>query len=473
MEKIVFANLLSNYNSKDIALINKAYDYAAFCHNGQHRQSGEDYITHPFNVALILMEVHADADTICAGLLHDVLEDTFATEEEILKLFNPTILKLVKGVTNLVTPELSKKEAQIANIRRVIASITDDIRIIIIKLADRLHNMRTLEYKNLDKQQEKSIETLEIYAPLAGCIGAYNIKSELEDLSLRFLKPDDFNQIGEKCCELEEKNSESIKEMMNQIKEMLDKYRISYEIHSKMRTLYGIYRSLKQGKSYEQMHDLFVIETLVKNYRECYETLGVVHQLYPWLEGAFKDYISTPKTNMYQALHTTVFGLNNTLVQNQIRTYEMDKIAQDGLMYYWQKNNKNAHLKMQSDLNKKFQFYRALSEINNLFEDDKEFVAQVHFELLDKKVYVYTDNGFQIELPYGATVVDAAYHVSDELASHMVKAIVNDEEVAFNYMMQNKDRLHIVTNPNICNIKEFEKNAHTTYARQRIKEAKN
>ena len=470
MEKELFASYLNSYSNKDIATINKAYNYAAFCHEGQHRQSGEEYIIHPLNVALILMEVHADVDTVCAGLLHDVLEDTKATEEEILKLFNPTVLKLVKGVTNLVTPETSKKEAQIANIRRVIASITDDVRIIIIKLADRLHNMRTLEYKNLDKQQEKSVETLEIYAPLAGCIGAYNVKCELEDLALRFLKPDDFIQIGERSADLEAKYSSAIKEMMGQIKEMLDKYHMTYAIHSKTKSLYGIYRSLKQGKSYEQMHDLFAIETLVKNYQACYETLGIIHQLYPCLDGTFKDYISIPKTNVYQSLHTTVFGSDRLLVQNQIRTFEMDKIAQNGLMYYWQKNNKSAHLKMQSDLNKKFQFYRALVEINQLFDDDKEFVAQVHFELLDKKVYVYTDNGFQIELPYGATVVDAAYHISEEDATHMVKAIVNDEEVPFNYTLHNKDRLHIVIDRNVCNAKQFEKHAYTTYARQRIKE---
>ena len=201
MERVTFTSMLNNYSEKDITYIKKAYEYASLCHEGQYRQSGEEYIIHPMNVALILMELQADADTVCAGLLHDVLEDTDATEEEILNLFNSDVLKLVKGVTNLVTPELSKKESQIANIRRVITSITDDVRIIIIKLADRLHNMRTLEYKNEDKQQEKAIETLEIYAPLADCIGAYNIKCELEDLSLRFLKPDDFNSIGEKCYE--------------------------------------------------------------------------------------------------------------------------------------------------------------------------------------------------------------------------------------------------------------------------------
>ena len=473
MEKVSFISMLNNYSEKDITYIKKAYEYASLCHNGQYRQSGEEYIIHPMNVALILMELQADADTVCAGLLHDVLEDTNATEEDILNLFNGDVLKLVKGVTNLVTPELSKKESQIANIRRVITSITDDVRIIIIKLADRLHNMRTLEYKNKEKQQEKAVETLEIYAPLADCIGAYNIKCELEDLSLRFLKPDDFNSIGEKCYEIALQYKDTIKEMIYNTEELLKKHRLNYEIKSKMRNIYGVYRNLRRGKTYEKMHDLIAIETLVKNYNACYETLGIVHQLYPCLDSGFKDYISTPKPNMYQSLHTTVFGPNQLLVQNQIRTFEMDKIAQNGLMYYWLNGTKNAHIKMQSDLNKKFQFYRALTEINQMFNDDKEFVAQVQFELLDKKVYVYTDNGFQIELPYGASVVDAIYHISDDKIFNISKVLVNDEEVPLSYQMHNKDRIHLIPGKtSSVNYDDLINNAHTTYARQRIKELK-
>ena len=473
MSNVIFSNFINNYSEKDKQQIRKAYEYASLCHSGQYRQSGEEYITHPSNVALVLMEYNADVDTVCAGLLHDVLEDTKATEKEILNYFNPTVLKLVKGVTNLVTPELSKKEAQLLNIRRVISSITDDVRIIIIKLADRLHNMRTLEYKDIDKQHEKAIETLEIYAPLADCIGAYDIKCELEDLSLRFLKPDDFYEISEVSFQFKQKYNSTINEIISSMRSHFSKHRLSYKIDSRLKNIYGIYRNIRQGQIYEKMHDLIVIESLVKSYNACYEALGIVHQLYPYLDGGFKDYISTPKANMYQALHTTVFGPNKLLVQNQIRTFEMDNIAHNGLLHYWQSNSKNAHLKMQSDLNKKFQFYRALTEINHIFNNDEEFITQVHFELLDKKVYVYTDDGVQIELPDGASVVDAVYNISDDSIANINKVLVNDEEVPLSYQIRNKDRIHVITGKtSSVNYEDLINNAHTTYARQRIKELK-
>ncbi len=261
-----FNELLSNYNKTDVLMILKAYSFACHYHNGQYRQSGEEYIVHPVNVAVILMSYHADADTVCAGLLHDTLEDTIATEEDVLREFNPVVLSLVKGVTNLVTPELSKKEKQIANIRRVITSITDDVRIIIIKLADRLHNMRTLEYKNADNQRKKAIETLEIYAPLANCIGAYNIKCELEDLSFSYVRPSEYANIKEKCEQIRIDYADTVNDMIMQIGERLDKMHINNNIKMKLRNIYGIYRNLQQGKTYEKMHDLVAIETLVKSY---------------------------------------------------------------------------------------------------------------------------------------------------------------------------------------------------------------
>ena len=470
MEFTEFTEKLQMYSYEEQEMIKKAFYFARHYHEGQYRQSGEEYIIHPLNVANILMSYHADCDTVCAGLLHDVLEDTKASEKEISDNFNPIVLLLVKGVTNLNTPELTKKEAQIANIRKVITSITKDIRIIIIKLADRLHNMRTLEYKNTDKQVRKSVETLEIYAPLANSIGAYNFEQELEDLSLRYLLPEEYKKITEKYQIIQDNSEEVVNEMMEQIETELQKNHINNSINTISRNIYGIYKNLKSGKTYDQMHDIIAIKTLVKDYQNCYQTLGIIHQLYPCYNNGFKDYISAPKTNMYQGIHTTVFGPNDQLVQNQIRTYEMEGIAQNGLMYYWQENPQTGHLKMQSELNKKFQFYRSLNNIIEEFSDNQDFVAQVQFELLDKKVYVYTTKGVIIELPLGATVVDAAYHIGDEVGNYMISAIVNDKPVDLDYELKNKDRLRIITGNSKTNQDGWEKHSQTAYARCRIKE---
>ena len=450
MNTITFQDLLSKvleYSPEDAEIVSKAYDYAATFHEGQMRQSGEPYIIHPLNVAYILADMHADADTICAGLLHDTLEDTKATKEDIAYYFNQNVAALVDGVTKLSKMNFSSKKARnYANNRNIITGITEDVRIIIIKLADRLHNMRTLEFKSEFKQKENAIETMEIFVPLAYYIGAYRIKSELEDLSLRYLKADTYKRIEEKKISVEQLSEDCLTEMLSKIEMLLSNKNIPNEIKIRTKNIYGIYKRLSEGHKLSDIHDLLALKVMVDDIENCYRTLGIVHSQYPPLNDKFKDYICNPKTNMYQSLHTTVFAPDDRLVQTQIRTFEMDKVASFGLTAYWDLKKGDARDAMQDELKQKFQFFKSLTEINSMFGDNQEFVAQVKSELFADKVYVYTTKGNIIELPKGATVIDFAYKIHTDIGNTMVGAFVNDEFVPVDYVLHNKDRVRIVTN---------------------------
>jgi len=438
--------IVKNYNPEEVEIIKRAYDYADKLHKGQYRQSGEPYIIHPLNVAYILAEMHADRDTVCAGLLHDTLEDTNATKEDIADLFNKNIANLVDGVTKLSKMNFSSKEEQnLANTRKIITSITSDVRIIIIKLADRLHNMRTLEYKNEFKQKENALETMEIFVPLAYYIGAYRVKSELEDLSLRYLKPDTYQIIAEKKLKLETSSNECLQEMLLKIQTLLNDRNIPNEIKIRTKNIYGIYKRLNEGNRLSDIHDLLSLKIMVDDVENCYKTLYLIHKEYHPINDKFKDYISNPKTNMYSSLHTTIFGPGERLIQTQIRTFDMDKIASFGLTAYWDINKGEARNIMQKDLKHKYQFFKSLIEINAMFGDNKEFINQVKQELFSDKVYVYTTKGDIIELPIGSTPIDFAYKIHTDIGNTMVAAIVNDEYVPINYELRNKDRVRIIT----------------------------
>ena len=306
---------LKEYNPNEIEIVKKAYEYAANLHSGQTRQSGEPYISHPLNVAYILAEMHADRDTVCAGLLHDTLEDTNITKEDISHDFNQNIANLVDGVTKLSKMNFSSKQDQnYANTRKIITGITEDVRIIIIKLADRLHNMRTLQFKSEFKQKENSIETMEIFVPLAYYIGTYRIKSELEDLSLKYLKPDMYKQIEERKIRLEQTSSYCLTEMLSKIERLLRDNNIPNEIKVRTKNIYGIYKRLSEGHRLSDIHDLLALKIMVDNVENCYRTLGMIHREYHPINDKFKDYICNPKTNMYRSLHTTVFGPDDKLV---------------------------------------------------------------------------------------------------------------------------------------------------------------
>ena len=449
MKQLTLRDLLDNmknHSSDELKLVEKAYKYAEELHEGQYRQSGEPYITHPLNVAYILSELRADVDTICAGLLHDTLEDTAATKEDIAAEFNKDVANLVDGVTKISKLNFSSKEDQnMANTRKIITSITTDVRIIFIKLADRLHNMRTLQYKSEFKQKENSMETMDIFVPLAYYLGAYRIKSELEDLSLKYLYPDQYKRIEDIRFRIEEDNKDCLYEMLSNINKLLSAQEIPHNIKVRIKNIYGIYKKISEGDRISDIHDLLALKIMVDNVANCYQTFGLVHSEYHPINERFKDYICNPKTNMYQSLHTTVFGPDDRLVQTQIRTFDMDKVASFGLTAYWDIKKGNVRDIMQEDLKNKYQFFKSLIEINKVFADNQEFVRQVKKELFSNRIYVYTPKGKVIELPKNSTAIDLAYYIHTNLGNTMVSAVVNDRVVEPSYILQNKDRVRIIT----------------------------
>ena len=465
-------NKLREYNPEEVEIVKRAYEYADTLHKGQMRQSGEPYISHPLNVAYILAEMHADRDTICAGLLHDTLEDTNITKEDISHDFNQNIAGLVDGVTKLSKMNFSSKQDQnYANTRKIITGITEDVRIIIIKLADRLHNMRTLQFKSEFKQKENALETMEIFVPLAYYIGAYRIKSELEDLSLRYLKPDMYKRIEERKLRLEETSNDCLKEMLYKIETLLNDKNIPNEIKIRTKNIFGIYKRLSEGHKLSDIHDLLALKIMVDEVENCYRTLYLIHNEYHPINDKFKDYICNPKTNMYQSLHTTVFGPDDRLVQTQIRTFDMDKVASFGLTAYWDEQKGKARDVMQDDLKQKFQFFKSLTEINSMFGDNQQFVNQVKTELFSDKVYVYTTKGDIIELPKGSTPIDFAYKIHTDIGNTMVGVFVNDEFVSIDYVLRNKDRVRIVTDElSYVPREDWIDKVQTSLAKRKIKE---
>lgn len=464
---------VSEYLSQEeVEMVKKAYAYANNMHSDQYRENGEPYIVHPTTVAYILAEMHADTNTICAGLLHDTLEDTDASKEDIAYYFNQDVANLVDGVTKLAKMNFSSKQDQnVANTRKIITGITQDVRIIIIKLADRLHNMRTLQFKSEFKQKENALETLEIFSPLAYYIGAYRIKSELEDLSLKYLKPKMYGTIKEKKEKVELESESILKEMLYKIQTILNNKNIPNEIKIRTKNIYGIYKRLNEGQKMSDIHDLLALKIMVDDIDNCYRTLGIIHNEYHPLNDKFKDYICNPKTNMYRSLHTTVFGPDDKLVQTQIRTFDMDQVASFGLTAYWDFLKGDARNVMQEDLKEKYQFFKSLVEINSMFGDNQQFVNQVKSELFSDKVYVYTTRGDIIELPKGSTVIDFAYKIHTDIGNTMVGAYVNDEFVPVDYELKNKDRVRVITdNLSFGPRVEWMDKARTSLAKRKIKE---
>lgn len=474
MNNLTVNDLLSKvaeYNIEGLEMVKKAYYYAEELHKGQKRQSGEDYITHPLNVAYTLAEMYADTDTLCAALLHDTLEDTKITKEQIAIDFNNDVANLVDGVTKISRMNFATKQEQnLANTRKIITSITNDVRIIIIKLADRLHNMRTLQFKSEFKQKENAKETLLLYVPLADRLGMHIIKSELEDLSLKYYNSDAYQRVRDIRMKIDEDTKQCREEMLQTINKVLTDANIPHELKIRTKNIYGIYKRLEQGQKLSDIHDLLALKILVDNVAKCYPTLGLVHDKYFPMNNRFKDYIANPKTNLYSSLHTTVFGADGRLVQIQIRTFEKEKIASYGLTAFWNINKGNARNIMQEDLKNKYQFFESLVEIDQTFADNQEFVEHIQQELLSQRVYVYTKKGEIIELPSGSTAIDLAYKIHTELGNKMVGATVNDNPVDCDYILHNKDRVRIITDdlslgPNIGWLDKVK----TTKAKRQIK----
>lgn len=453
MREITYEDLMNNVRGyieedKSLEIISKAFECAKELHKGQKRQSGEDYIVHPLSVAFILSEMKADSDTICAALLHDTIEDTKMTKEKISVEFNPTIATLVDGVTKISKMNFSSREEQVAtNTRKIITSLDEDVRIVIIKLADRLHNMRTLEYKSEFKQKENAVETMEIFVPLAYYLGAYQIKSELEDLSLYYLKPDIYTSIENNIEAIKHDAEGVIRKMLEDIGNILTDNNIPFEHKERIKSIYGLYKQMSKGKKIMDVHDLLAIKIMVDDVKSCYLALGLIHSVYPPINNKFKDYIASPKTNMYHSLHTTVFGLEDYLVQMQIRTYDMEKINNYGLTAYWDLHKHDADATMQKDLKTHFQFFKSIAELNTMTTDNREFVSMVKKELFDQVIHVYTTKGDIIELPNGSTPIDFAYKLHTDIGNTMIGAVVNDEPVSIDYILRNKDRVKILTDP--------------------------
>lgn len=461
-----------NNNEKDIDLIRRAYDYAEKKHFGQKRISGDDYILHPLNVALILTEISADAPCMAAALLHDTIEDSDATKEEIEKLFGSEVALLVDGVTKINKINFnSDSEASAAYQRKILVGLSEDVRVIIIKLADRLHNMRTLDVMSEEKQKKKAKETLEILTPVAHRLGIYKIKSELEDLSLRYLKPDAYFDIVEKLNQKKVERDAAVSKMMDEVSSLLKEHNIPHEIKGRSKSIYSIYNKLSKGKPFSDIYDILALRVFVDTEQECYIALGLIHSKYKPVPKRFKDYIAMPKTNLYQSLHTTVFGIDGELFEIQIRTYDMDKIAEYGIASHWSyKEHKDGAAASKDIMEQKLQIFRNIIELNEDSSTPEEFVSSVKKDILSNDViYVYTPKGDVMELPEGSTPVDFAYKVHSEVGDRMIGAIVNDNIVPLDYKLNNGDIIKINTNKASTPSKDWLSFVVTTGAKNKIR----
>lgn len=460
-------------DEKELELIKKAYDASFDAHYMQKRLNGEDFITHPLNVAFILTKIHSDYETLCASLLHEVLRNELMNEHDIEQMFGKNICKLVVEVTKINRLSLSAdSEYHINYFKKILVGLCEDVRVIIIKLADRVHNMRTLWAIPPEKQKEKAKETLEILAPIAHRLGIHYLKSELEDLSLRYYKPDVYYDIVTRLNNSKRERDNAILEMKNNISLMLNEHNIKHEIKGRSKSIYSIYNKMQNGKKFEEIYDILALRVYVNTESECYLTLGLIHSKYKPLSRRFKDYIAMPKENMYQSLHTTIFGVEGELYEIQIRTYEMDKIAEYGIASHWAYKEKIDEEKaIKNVMEQKLQRFRNIIESSkNESESDEEFVNTVKKEALDNYIYVYTPKGDVKELPYGSTPIDFAYKVHSKVGDKMIGAIVNDNIVPLDYKLNDGDIVKINTNKNSKGpSKEWINIAFTSLAKNRIK----
>ncbi len=470
--------LVTDYIHKeaDLNLIKKAYEFANDKHKNQFRRSGEAYIVHPLAVTTILAELHAGPSTLCAGLLHDVVEDTETSCDEIKELFNEDVAEIVDGVTKVTKLQFVSLEAQqVTNHQKMLLAMSKDIRVIIVKLADRLHNMRTLDSMPPEKQVRISNETLEIYAPLASRLGMFKIKAELEDRSLRYIDPTMFFKIINLVKERQDKRNSLIDNLITDVSKMLTEAHIDYQIKGRVKNTYSIYKKMvSQNKAFEDIYDVYAIRVIVNSVESCYQVLGMIHAHYTPMQKRFKDYIAVPKQNMYQSLHTTVIGPKGQTFEVQIRTKEMDDIAEYGIAAHWayKDNVEYSKEKEQYEIAKKLKWYADLlnlsSEVSK--DDANELVDTIKSDILDTNVYVYTPTGEVIDLPKGATPLDFAYKIHTNLGNKTVGAIVNNKIVPLTYELKTGDIITIKTNKNSFGPSESWLNiVKTNHAKHKIK----
>jgi len=452
-------------DKEKIQKIIKAYNLANEKHEGQFRKSGEPYILHPLNVAYILTDIKADTDTLCSALLHDTIEDTDIKLEDLEKEFGHTVKLLVDGVTKINKLDLvGEKDVEIATQRKILVGMTEDVRVIILKLADRLHNLRTLWSLQEHRQKYNAKETLDILVPIAHRLGMYKIKSELEDLSLRYYKPEIYFQIVEKLNKTKKERDIIIEDMLQSVSNLLTENNIKHEIKGRAKSIYSIYKKLDKGRSFNNIYDLNALRVFVNTKEECYQALGIVHSKYKPMPKRFKDYIAMPKSNMYQSLHTTVFGNNEHLFEIQFRTYEMDEIAENGIASHWSYKEGSNNIKDLTDL--KLQFFKSIMDLQE--EDDNQFVELLKQEL-QNTIYVFTPNGNVIELPAGSTPIDFAYKVHTDIGNKTVGALVNNNIVPLTYELKTNDIVKINTNKNSSPSREWLNIVKTQQAKNKIK----
>lgn len=440
---------IRKYNAGcDFELLDKAYAMAKKAHDGQLRESGEPYITHPLEVAHILADLEMDCTTIIAGLLHDTVEDTNCSFEDIKEQFGESAAMLVDGVTKLdKIPYTTKEELQAENLRKMFLAMAKDIRVILIKLADREHNINTLKYMPEDKQKEKARETLEIYAPLAHRLGISRIKWELEDSSFRYLHPKEYYDLVEKIAKKRREREEYINSIIEEIRSKTTELGIETQIEGRPKHFYSIYRKMKQqNKTIDQIYDLFAVRVIVNTVKDCYAVLGLVHELYKPMPGRFKDYIAMPKPNMYQSLHTTLIGHDGHPFEVQIRTHEMHRVAEFGIAAHWKYKE---GVTGRNELDNKLAWLRQMLEWQKEARDANEFVETVKVDLFADEVFVFTPKGDVINLPIGSTPIDFAYAIHSAIGNKMMGARVNGEIVKLNYQLKNGDIVEILTSSSV------------------------
>ena len=447
-----FFEMIKKYlNDNQVAFVHKAYDVAAKAHANQRRKSGEPYIIHPLGVATILAELQMDETTLAAAFLHDVVEDTETTLDQLKEMFGVKVADLVDGVTKLGKIEyISKEDQQIENYRKMFLAMAKDIRVIMIKLADRLHNMRTMKYMPVHKQQFISRETMEVYAPLAHRLGIYTIKWELEDLAFRYMEPEIYYDLVEQVKVKRREREAMIHEAMAEIKEHLDEQHIKCEIQGRPKNFYSIYKKMQRDhKELSEIYDLLAIRVLVDTVADCYGTLGVVHSLWRPIPGRVKDYIAVPKSNMYQSLHTTVLYHNGQPLEIQIRTFEMHRISEFGIAAHWRYKESGGKSNMPSggdkDFEAKLSWLRQLLEWHKDMSDSRDFVNTVKMDVFADEVFVFTPRGDVIDLPVGSVPIDFAYRIHTDVGNRCVGAKVNGRIVPLDYKLSNGDIVEVIT----------------------------
>lgn len=458
IEEELYKELIDKMNTyhptKEFDIIEKAYRLAVEAHKDQKRKSGEPYIIHPLKVAYILAELELDKETITAGILHDTIEDTPYTYENIVELFSEEVANLVDGVTKLGKLSYStKEEMQAENYRKMFMAMAKDIRVILIKLADRLHNMRTLNYMTEAKQREKAQETLDIYAPLAHRLGISKIRTEMEDLCFKYLNPDAYENLKEKIERKQIEREDFVKSIVNDLKQRMEQSGIKGKVVGRSKHFFSIYKKMvNQNKTLDQIYDLFAVRAIVDTVRDCYGVLGVVHTMYTPMPGRFKDYIAMPKPNMYQSLHNTLIGPEGEPFEVQIRTWDMHRTSEYGIAAHWKykeggKNNAN---KKGNSEEAKLTWLRQILEWQKDMSDNKEYLDTIKLDLniFNDQVYAFTPQGKVVSLPKGSTTIDFAYMIHSAVGNKMVGARVNNKMVSIEYKIQNGDRIEILTSQN-------------------------